>query len=533
MNKVQLAILTILAVFIMCSASWAATYYVATNGNDGYPGTLSKPWKRMGKANSTLQPGATVFIRQGTYRETIRPSRSGTEGNYITYANYNNDEVIITDVSNGVDLSNRSYIVLDGLKIMHVSNSWVEMKPNGKHNIIQNCYMEGAGGWSGIHIGNGADYNRILNNMLTASMQDPCGPDDLIYLRDGGRYNLIEGNTFSYAAHVAVNIVYKTDGPVPQLKNIIRNNIFKNLWHTNIAIYPNANYSLIEGNLILDAGEEYKNNNCGSERDRSMPRKDHKGIQLGSPNSIIRNNVLINNGNMSSRTKTGYPPTTGNRIYHNTFYENYYGIYSYGDPTYGNIFKNNIFFKNRNYEIYRGAIEEPNDDYYINNNVLGASIYNKPDGEQSLSYFKTNYPSEWHDNLEVDPKFVNESDRDLHLQPTSPMIDAGAFLTKTTSSGSGTTIQVEDARYFMDGWGIIEGDLIQLEGWPQTVRITNVNYNSNTITVDTHLAWNNGQGISLAYQGSAPDIGAYEYEGVTLVLSPPTGLKVFQSLLGN
>ena len=353
MNRIQVAIFAILAVFVMCSVSWAATYYVdATNGNNDNPGTFAEPWKTIGKANTTLVADDTVYIRTGTYEETIRPDNSGTEGNYITYAQYEDEEVTITGVSDGGDLTNRSYIVIDGFKIMHVSGNWIKLRPNGDHNIIRNCYMEGAGGWSGIYMG-GQDstetnYNQILDNTLIASLDSPCGPHDVIYLRDGGRYNLIEGNSISYSAHVAINIIWKVGDPgdpAPDMFNVIRNNTIQNKWHTSISTFPNGNATLIENNTILDSGEEYTENACGSERDRTMSRKDHKGIQHGARNSIIRHNVLINNGCMAVRTKgASWPSSINNRIYHNTFHENYYGIYSYGAPVYDNIFKNNIFF---------------------------------------------------------------------------------------------------------------------------------------------------------------------------------------------
>ncbi len=100
----------------------------------------------------------------------------------------------------------------------------------------------------------------------------------------------------------------------------------------------------------------------------------------------------------------------------------------------------------------------------------------------------------------------------LNLKSNSPCIDAGGSLTTiTTDSGSGMSFTVDDAGYFMDGWGIIDGDIVQLEGQTQTAQITNVEYDSNIITVDISLTWNKGQGISLAYKGSAPDAGAYEY----------------------
>jgi hypothetical protein len=63
----------------------------------------------------------------------------------------------------------------------------------------------------------------------------------------------------------------------------------------------------------------------------------------------------------------------------------------------------------------------------------------------------------------------------------------------------------------MDGWGIIEGDLIQLENDTQPVRVVNFDYSTNTLTVSQSVTWTSGMGVSLAYNGSRPDIGAYEY----------------------
>jgi hypothetical protein len=87
-------------------------------------------------------------------------------------------------------------------------------------------------------------------------------------------------------------------------------------------------------------------------------------------------------------------------------------------------------------------------------------------------------------------------------------------------SGSGTTLQLTDATYFLDGWGVpgVQGDLIQLLGTWQRARITAIDYATNTITVDRALTWAQGQGVALAYQGSAPDLGAFE-----MVAAGPSG----------
>ena len=67
----------------------------------------------------------------------------------------------------------------------------------------------------------------------------------------------------------------------------------------------------------------------------------------------------------------------------------------------------------------------------------------------------------------------------------------------------------------MDGWGIVQGDLIQLSGNTQRARITSVNYSTKVITVDTSLTWTQNQGVALAYEGSSPDAGAIEYSTTT------------------
>ena len=73
-------------------------------------------------------------------------------------------------------------------------------------------------------------------------------------------------------------------------------------------------------------------------------------------------------------------------------------------------------------------------------------------------------------------------------------------------------MSVADSLYFCDGYGIPGevGDVIQLEGQTQTATITAINYTTNQLTLSTSLTWTSGQGLSLAYNGSGPDLGSYE-----------------------
>ena len=157
---------------------------------------------------------------------------------------------------------------------------------------------------------------------------------------------------------------------------------------------------------------------------------------------------------------------------------------------------------------------------FENNNILNNSpgetglIWNGWDSRISLTEAESTYPSLYLNNIELDPGFVDETNHNFYLQSTSNMIDRGAFLTNTVGSGSNSNIMiVDDAGYFYDGYNIIseDGDSIQLIGSLETANILNIDYTTNTLTLDNNLNWRAGQGVNLPYTGAAPDIGANEY----------------------
>jgi len=499
----------------------AKTYYVdGTNGSDENGGlSLTTAWKTIAKANATLQAGDTVYIREGTYRETVWPADSGVEGAFITYARYQDEEAVITGVELALNLDNRHYIVIDGLKLLDLGKQWVSMHDRCTHNIVRNCTMRGAGGWGGIGMSN-AEYNKILNNTLTAT--PTMGPDDAFTCRDV-RYNLFEGNYFGLGRHNAFTIHGKG---TETYKNVVRNNLIWNPWHNCLAVTKGVDRLLIEGNIILDSGERQAENIHGTERDRTMRRQDHRGARLGGERIIFRRNVMINNGSFQMDSATG-APCIHNRVYNNTFNRNYAALGSSSTQrVYGNVFKNNLWLNSRH--GIRAKFGAGRENHFINNNFMACEVNlrshsdtGKPGRFMPLSWFQDgNHPKFWYGNVELDPQVADEEMRDLHLKPTSPMIDAGAPLTETTDAGSGTAMPVKDAGYFMDGWGIVEGDLIQLQGQPTRGRIVSVDYDGNTLTLDTALTWEDGQGVSLAYEGKAPDIGAYEHGLPDLQIGP-------------
>lgn len=73
-----------------------AEYYVSNNGNDTNTGSISSPYKTIQKAASLMQAGDVCYIREGVYRETVRPSKSGTVGAPLKFVAYQNENVVVT-----------------------------------------------------------------------------------------------------------------------------------------------------------------------------------------------------------------------------------------------------------------------------------------------------------------------------------------------------------------------------------------------------------------------------------------------------
>ncbi len=58
-------------------------FWIATTGNDSGPGSMTQPWRTVGKAAATLAAGQTACVQPGEYRESPRISRAGTVGKPI------------------------------------------------------------------------------------------------------------------------------------------------------------------------------------------------------------------------------------------------------------------------------------------------------------------------------------------------------------------------------------------------------------------------------------------------------------------
>ncbi|RDH88825.1 MAG: hypothetical protein DIZ77_01630 [endosymbiont of Seepiophila jonesi] len=360
-----------------------------------------------------------------------------------------------------------------------------------------------------------ASSNKVLNNTIEDSTQD-----NLALIKSD--HNLVEGNTFVRASHTLWVIKCGNF-------NVIRNNYFYNEIQKIGEIYDCDNvgfdheftlhdatkYNLVEGNTFAKTSSYYSTSGGN-------------GIQYAGQNGIIRQNVFY--ANNSGLGMQNYSPearfNTHNRVYNNVFHKNLCGGITTMDSSVGgfedNLFANNILNRNTDCEApnvpYQHVYRNDMSGYQFDtNNFFSGNVEDNVIGHWgstgiSLVDAQNTKPAFYVNNLERDPQFMDEVNRNFTLEPTSPMIDTGRFLTTTVGSGSGTTLVVDDAGYFYDGFGIAgeAGDEIQLQGSNETARIVEINYANHTITLDRALSWNAGQGVALKYNGTAPDMGAFE-----------------------
>jgi parallel beta-helix repeat protein len=491
-------------------------------------------------------PGVNFQIRGGDYNEMLHVNTSGTPDAYLGYTAYDGEVVTLLDADAWIDDEDYGAIWLD-----HVSYVWLnEIDVRGSvgfgrlldshHNIISNSDFSesrlwggntGASKRGGLYVAF-SHYNRLLNNRFYK------GTDSLALIHSD--YNLIEGNTMDRAGHDIWNIKCGSF-------NIVRNNKFSNedqklgsvfdceaatmSWYGNAefaqdtAVVDRSQHNLIEGNIFRDTVKEDATG-------------DGNGIQYAGQNGIIRRNLFyranVGIDMASYRGEATY--NYGNRIYNNVFHDNGCAAIVTGKPSLtekmtDNAYLNNIIWDNqgagatnctdKNAKQILWRAREDGGDRFVNNDIasrLGDEVlggWGTENGYTIAVYENRIDAMKFRDNLAVDPLFVNESDNDYRLHSSSPMVDAAAFLTTVRSvSGSGTTLQLADVNYFYDGFGIPGevGDTVQVDGRAEAAIITNINYENKTITLDTPLTWQQGDGIGLSYKGAGPDLGAFEHE---------------------
>ncbi len=351
----------------------AATYYVATTGNDTTnSGTLAAPFKTIARGSRALAAGDTLMIRGGTYVERMVHNvkgfvfRNGLSKSAMTrYWAYPGEQVVIKVPYPGVDFYDTNYLVY-----FNQNTQYVEIKGlifDGT-NVTGNVVIFGHNGdvVPQVH----ARYNRLVDN-------------DIKY----GQSGIANGGD---------------------------NEIIGNKIHdmTGYGIYTRDDNGLIEGNIFHDIGgyaiHHFQQNHTVN-------------------NWIIRNNVIYNSGkNYCYKGTCGMKKTAvvisrgqNTRFYNNLIYDNHAGI-QVGLSAVDHVIANNTVYGNDTYGIQIG------DDY--GSSKYARIVNNLVWGNKTAQIKDVGINTTFEANLTTDPQVVNAAAADFHLRTGSPAINAGVNL---------------------------------------------------------------------------------------------------------
>ena len=541
-------------------------YYVSTLGNDANSGTKELPFKTISKAASVAKAGSVVLIQSGVYYEDVKPLYSGEPDHYIIYQNDGDGEVII-DAQDGqragcIEIDNKSYLQFVGLTVRGANSyeTWpragISMTDGTNHIVLDgitayNNYFgimaygredpvrfitvqnsqtfEPAGNIGNTHYGiffyKKVYDSSIINNHVAYTLPEvqsygiEISTDYPGAQSNGPRRIVVTANEVDHNESQGIH-TWNAAGV------LIGNNYLHDNGATGIQIEDGSENVVVENNLSENNAQKYEF---------------EAGVWVdGSKNVVVRNNILRNN-------KVGLIITSSDRVIvhdnylylnnrgaqslnnaaglivddsaenisvtQNTFYKNgasgaQHGTVNFGlfNPSCASIaFKNNIVAETANVlDLFQdscsGFVSDFNDFFNTrplamkwNRNLTDWLTYQSTSGQDTNS-------------LTSDPLFVDPASFDFSLQPASPLIDKGVILTRTIHAGSGKTVQVKDANYFSDGFGIGSGDSVVIGG--SRVNITAIDYVNHSITVDHDIAWGANDAVSFPFDGTAPDMGA-------------------------
>ena len=94
--RTRIGLLSALAILAVCRVGQAAEYYVAPRGEDASPGTKARPFRTLSKACQVAGPGDTVYLRAGTYCETLTPKHSGEPARPLRFVAMPGEKVVLS-----------------------------------------------------------------------------------------------------------------------------------------------------------------------------------------------------------------------------------------------------------------------------------------------------------------------------------------------------------------------------------------------------------------------------------------------------
>ncbi|MCR4368571.1 MAG: right-handed parallel beta-helix repeat-containing protein, partial [archaeon] len=207
-------------------------FFVSKQGSDFGNGSEQNPWLTIQKAAMSAKPGATVYVKEGTYKESVMISASGTEQKRITFSAFPGDDVSVKATACNAFSVDADYITIKGFNIS-----------DAIFRKGQDCVDWTAAGISTDKSNNIFEDNEIHDSMYGIMIRGGIG-EELHYPVEGN--NLVRGNYIHDTNYAALRVKRSNN-------NVVENNTFENN-ATELDAFRNKNGDIVfypEGNLVF------------------------------------------------------------------------------------------------------------------------------------------------------------------------------------------------------------------------------------------------------------------------------------------
>lgn len=467
-----------------------ATYYVATNGNDGGAGSSDAPWKTIQHAVDTVPAGSTIQVAGGVYNERVTMTRSGSaSAGFITVTADPNDPAILDGEGRApegspgtvglITLNDVSYVRIQNLELRNFestdastfapagiyvqgSGSHIELRGNHIHDIRTTDETKDANAFGLAVYGTGrtpisdliVDGNTLHDLTLGQSESLPINGNVTRWQ--------VTHNTIYQNNNIGIDAIgLETTAPVDdQARNgwIASNDIHDVTSATN----PTYDNTPSAGGIYVDGGTRIT-------IERNSVRAADIGIELASEHKakissqiIVRNNV-IRDSVVTGLSMGGYKKaaggTTSCSVINNTFFNNDTSASGSGElqiqyNAKDNLVANNIFQANAQGLFLSYQPKENTTPASFENNLYFTTADSsavkwtwKGAEYVALDRFQRESKASVR-GLVADPRFVNTGDYPLKIASGSPAV---AYGTNKGAALQGLLDQAGSPRLSTDG----------------------------------------------------------------------------------
>jgi len=380
----------LLAVPALAQATTTSRYVDRTvDCTDSGAGTAATPYCTVTKGVSILAAGDTLYIGNGSYGETVKPAVSGTSAAPITITAWPGRSPVITGLTYGASLVNRSYISLTGLTFTDTVADGIYVS-KGDHLAIIGNTVTGSGRPAKSKTAPGISIRGATSSLVSGNNSHHNNGTGIL-LTSGATGITVSGNT---AAFNADGFQRNANGI-----NVISpdNSVLRNVTHDNedsgIQFYTGGNDNLAALNLTYNNG-------------------DHGIDDLNVTGGRLIGNTVFHN----CTTGINVEGTSGNyQVVNNIAVDN--GVY----PAYKGI---SCARRAGNIGIWDSAPASTTVDHNLVWLTAPGKLYAFGTTYTSLAAMQAATHQESH-GVQADPRFADAAGWDLRLLAGSPAIDRG------------------------------------------------------------------------------------------------------------